>query len=62
MAILTPREREVAALLAQGYNQRQIAAKLNIAYGTVQMHVVNARCKAGAASAVDLAIKVATGQ
>jgi len=62
MAMLTAREREVAALLAQGYNQREIAAKLGIAYCTVTMHVGNAREKAGARSALDLAVKVASNQ
>lgn len=62
MALLTPREREVAALLAQGYNQRQIATALGIAYCTVTAHVAAAKQKAGARTAFDLAIKVATGQ
>jgi DNA-binding CsgD family transcriptional regulator len=62
MALLTAREREVAALLAQGYNQREIAAKLGIAYCTVNAHVGAARVKAGARSAADLAVKVATNQ
>ena len=59
---MTQREREVAQLLAQGYNQRQIAAKLSIAYCTVQAHVAAARAKAGARSALDLAVKVASNQ
>jgi len=62
MAMLTAREREVAALLAQGYNQREIAAKLGVAYCTIQTHVCNAREKAGARSAVDLALKVQANQ
>jgi DNA-binding CsgD family transcriptional regulator len=62
MALLTAREREVASLLTQGYNQREIAAKLGIAYCTVTTHVANAREKAGARSAVDLALKVQANQ
>lgn len=58
--MLTPREQEVAKLLAQGYNQREIAAKLGIAYCTVTTHVAHAREKVDARSAAALAIKVAT--
>jgi len=39
--ILTPREREVAALVARGLTDRDIAAVLGIAHGTAGRHVTN---------------------
>ena len=38
---LTPREREVAALIAHGLTNRQIAEELVIAEGTVAIHVTS---------------------
>ena len=38
-AALTPREREVLRLLAQGYDNHAIAAALYITEGTVKLHV-----------------------
>lgn len=59
MAKLTPREREVAKLLAQGQRQTVIAATLCITYRTVKAHVKHARDKTGATSASDLALQIA---
>lgn len=39
VALLTPREREVLALVAEAYINRQIAERLTIAPGTVKNHV-----------------------
>jgi non-specific serine/threonine protein kinase len=36
---LTPREREVAALIAQGFSNRQIAVRLVITVRTVAAHI-----------------------
>lgn len=36
---LTPREKEVLALLALGHNNKQIGQKLNIAVRTVENHL-----------------------
>jgi non-specific serine/threonine protein kinase len=44
---LTPREREVARLLAQGYSDRQIAEALTIALSTVGSHVHHLLAKLG---------------
>jgi DNA-binding CsgD family transcriptional regulator len=44
---LSPREKEVFALLAQGYARNSIANKLFIAEGTVQTHVKNIYGKLG---------------
>ncbi len=41
LAELTPREREVAALLAEGPTNRQIAARLVVSEHTVHRHVTN---------------------
>lgn len=45
---LTPREREVLALLALGMPNKQIAAALNIEWKTVKYHVGNICAKLGA--------------
>jgi DNA-binding NarL/FixJ family response regulator len=39
MPSLTPREREVLALIAPGYTNPQIAVQLGISVGTVKKHV-----------------------
>ncbi|HEV7216112.1 MAG TPA: tetratricopeptide repeat protein, partial [Chloroflexota bacterium] len=44
---LTPRELEVAALVARGYTSRQIARTLVIAEGTASLHVEHIRGKLG---------------
>jgi class 3 adenylate cyclase/DNA-binding CsgD family transcriptional regulator len=46
-ARLTPREREVAALLAHGLSNRQIAADLVITVATAERHVTNVLNKLG---------------
>ena len=38
---LTPREREVLQLIAEGYTNKQIAEILNISIKTVQVHRTN---------------------
>ena len=37
--VLTPREREILALLADGFGNKQIAARLGIATNTVKTHL-----------------------
>jgi DNA-binding NarL/FixJ family response regulator len=52
-AMLTPREREILALLAQGLSGAQIAAELNIALLTVRTHVRNLLEKLGVHSRLE---------
>lgn len=59
MSTLTTREREIAALLAQGKSQSGIARQLVISRHTVYAHVRNIREKTGAASAFELAVTMA---
>jgi NarL family two-component system response regulator LiaR len=57
---LTPREREVLALLVEGLNNRQIAGRLNVSPSTIKSHVSNILTKFGVASrteAVTLALR-----
>jgi DNA-binding CsgD family transcriptional regulator len=59
LAELTPREREVALLLAAGRSNRQIARTLFISERTAEKHVANALHKLGVASRAELAVYLA---
>lgn len=54
VASLTKREREVAALAAQGYTAREIGAQLHIGERTVETHVANVCSKLGLKAKVEL--------
>ena len=45
--VLTPREREILALLADGFGNKQIASRLGIATNTVKTHLRNIYEKLG---------------
>jgi non-specific serine/threonine protein kinase len=53
---LTPREREVAALLARGYTDRRIAEALVITEGTAGVHVEHILTKLGFRSRAQVAV------
>ena len=46
--ILSPRQREVLALVARGYTNPQIADQLQVGIGTVKTHLELVRGKLGA--------------
>lgn len=60
-APLTERERSVAALVADGLTNRQIAARLHVSRSTVASHLDNVRDKLGMRSRTQIALWV-TGQ
>jgi DNA-binding NarL/FixJ family response regulator len=51
---LTPREQQVATLLAYGYTNGEIAHRLTISIRTAEMHRANAMRKLGASSRADV--------
>ena len=53
---LTPREREVLALLAAGLSNREIAERLNLAVGTIRLHVSSILAKLDAPNRTSAAI------
>jgi two-component system nitrate/nitrite response regulator NarL len=53
---LTPREAEIARFVAAGLSNKQIARKVNIAEGTVKIHLHRAYQKLGIANRAALAV------
>jgi len=51
---LTPRERQVATLLAYGYTNSEIAQKLTISIRTAELHRANAMRKLSAGSRAEV--------
>jgi DNA-binding CsgD family transcriptional regulator len=60
-AALTPREREVAALLAEGLTNSQLADRLYISPRTAAVHVSNILAKLGMSSRTEVAAWAASG-
>ena len=54
---LTPREREVLALIVEGQTNREIAAKLSLSVGTVKIHVEHIIAKLGVADRTQAAVR-----
>ena len=61
-ARLTRREREVAALVARGRANRQVAEELSLSERTVETHVRNVLKKLGLKSRVQLAERLPGGE
>jgi DNA-binding NarL/FixJ family response regulator len=53
---VTPREREVIKLVAEGYKSREIAAMLRISLKTVETHRANTMKKLGLRNAAEMTI------
>jgi len=58
LASLTPREHQVAAAIAQGHSNADIAAHLRMSLATVKAHVSRLLAKLGAANRVQIALLV----
>lgn len=54
MEILTPRERQLAALLAEGASNARLAEKLGCTERTVRAHIENMQRKTGASNRLSL--------
>jgi DNA-binding NarL/FixJ family response regulator len=54
---LTPREREVLQLLAQGQTNREIAGQLSLSVGTVKIHVEHIIAKLGVSDRTQAAVR-----
>jgi DNA-binding CsgD family transcriptional regulator len=51
---LTPREREIIALVGQGLSNRQIAEEMRMSIRTVEGHLYRASLRSGSASRTEL--------
>ena len=51
---ITPREREIIQLLAEGYSNKAVAAKLGISVKTAETHRATIMRKLGASSVVEI--------
>jgi DNA-binding NarL/FixJ family response regulator len=58
---LTGRQREVSALVAKGYRNREIAATLNISENTVKRHLQQIFSRTGKTSRLSVAIAFGAG-
>jgi len=54
-SLVTPREREIATLVAAGLSNKEIARRLDISEGTVKIHLHNVYNKVGVANRTSLA-------
>jgi DNA-binding NarL/FixJ family response regulator len=62
LASLTPREYEILQLMTQGMDNREIAARLSVAYPTVRSHVRKVLEKLGARSRLEAVVKAGLDQ
>jgi len=61
LALLTPREQDVAALVGEGHTNAQIALRLQLREGTVEKHVSSALAKLGMSSRAGIVALLARG-
>ncbi len=61
-AHLTPREREIVEMVAEGSRNRTIAQRLGISEGTVKVHLHHVYEKLGVAGRVELLIRMQRGE
>ncbi|MBA3369534.1 MAG: response regulator transcription factor, partial [Geodermatophilaceae bacterium] len=59
--VVTPREREIVVLVADGLSNRQIAQQLFVSERTVETHVSHVLTKLGASKRVDIATWAVAG-
>lgn len=57
-SLLTPRERVIAGLVAEGLSNAEIAESLGIAQGTVKVHMRRLMAKWGCANRTQVALRV----
>jgi len=58
--MITPKEREVLQLIANGLSSKEIARHLSISFYTVQTHRKNMLAKVGAKNTAELVVKLLT--
>lgn len=61
-ANLTPRQIDVAALIAEGFTDREIADRLAVGSDTVRVHACAIRAALGAGNRTQVALIVKTGR
>jgi DNA-binding NarL/FixJ family response regulator len=54
---LSPREREIALLVARGLSNKEVARELGLSYGTIKCHVHSILQKLGARSRYSLIVQ-----
>jgi DNA-binding NarL/FixJ family response regulator len=54
---LTPRERQILGLMAEGMDNREVARRLGVSYATVRSHVRNLLGKLGARSKLEAVVR-----
>ncbi len=58
--LLSPRERQIAMMIARGLSNRDVACKLGLSDGTVKLHVHRILRKLGAKSRYSLIVQAGT--
>jgi len=56
--MITPKEKEILQLIAEGFSSKQIAERLSISFYTVQTHRKNMLAKMGVKNTPELIVKM----